>query len=96
MKMSTYSFRCQLGSRGAAQSPRSLHNVLGLLPLDNFCPLPRLTGSRILCHIRSFQMSSRARKCLSQTGYFRYEVEFVDPGPCFLKQSSATYISTWV
>ena len=58
--------------------------------------LPRLTGSRILCHIRSFQMSSRARKYLSRIGYFRYEVEFVDPGPCFLKQSSATHISSWV
>jgi hypothetical protein len=34
-----------------------LHNMLGPLPVGKFRPLPRLTGSRILCHIRSFQMS---------------------------------------
>jgi len=51
----TYSFRCQLGSPWSKYCNCTI--CLSLLPLDKFCPLPRLTGSRILCRIRSFQMS---------------------------------------
>jgi hypothetical protein len=72
---------------------RLLHNMLVLLPLDKFCPLPRLTRSRILCRIRSSQMPLSCPKPPISDALFplEYEVEFANPGPCFLKQSSATH-----